>query len=298
MAQCENCRDRKIKCTGPSQTGDESCNGCLNKSANYPPCQFARVACTDLKFIAPDEPLPEGYRPVTYDSVAEILGRPPRTTLSAKSSRSHATGETAKPVPAPGPPRATDVPCPSFSYENGVSIIQNDACLGTYDCTAATLATSDRSQRLPSLGPFLTEVRSCQTYKPTQSSSKYATSICPTHVVPSTTSDIPAACALPPVSFPQSTCVTSAGPMAAGEYTAYPRPSSWSATQSDEHFVCTAAPAADLGHRFRPISADGWAEQEAICNAQMGQESGSGSYAGWHGGLLVSEQDDRGSWGQ
>lgn len=89
-SQCENCRDRKIKCTGPSRS-DGSCTGCINKSSHYPDCQFMRVRtldhsslpqlmslqvqCTELIFVEPGKSDSRAGEPVTYESVRAILGK-------------------------------------------------------------------------------------------------------------------------------------------------------------------------------------------------------------------------------
>ncbi|KAF4548389.1 Hypothetical protein D9617_28g064950 [Elsinoe fawcettii] len=81
---CKNCRDRKIKCSGSLEKRGGSCTGCKTKGNDAEMCEFLRVECVDVQFFqTPDAALSSGLKRVSYDSVAEVFGKPPYAQTSA-----------------------------------------------------------------------------------------------------------------------------------------------------------------------------------------------------------------------
>ncbi|KAF2228318.1 hypothetical protein BDZ85DRAFT_315775 [Elsinoe ampelina] len=75
---CKNCRDRKIKCSGPIEENDGSCVACKAKGNDKEQCEFLRVECLEVYFFPThSEAVSSGLERVSYNSVARVFGKPP-----------------------------------------------------------------------------------------------------------------------------------------------------------------------------------------------------------------------------
>ncbi|KAG8627235.1 hypothetical protein KVT40_004718 [Elsinoe batatas] len=85
---CKNCRDRKIKCSGPIEKDDGSCVACKAKGNDKEQCEFLRVECLEVHFFSTHgEAMLSGLERVSYNSVARIFGKPPAKRSKADAGQ-------------------------------------------------------------------------------------------------------------------------------------------------------------------------------------------------------------------